>query len=97
MLWKRMRRRSRFWRWELRFEKGYLVHISSIGVQEQADPHAEAFAKIRTVLSGELSIKLKLEFLLRNNHTDLLILKNTKVGFGHPDSKKGCAPDGPYS
>ncbi|KAJ3088234.1 proteasome regulatory particle base subunit [Quaeritorhiza haematococci] len=45
---------------------------------ESADPHANAFAKIRTILSGELTIKLNLEVLYRNNHTDLLILKNTK-------------------
>ncbi|KAJ3041540.1 proteasome regulatory particle base subunit [Rhizophlyctis rosea] len=47
-------------------------------LQEAADPNSEVFDKIRTILSGELSIKLNLEFLLRNNHTDLLILKNTK-------------------
>ncbi|KAJ3341759.1 proteasome regulatory particle base subunit [Gonapodya sp. JEL0774] len=39
---------------------------------------AEAFGRIRSILSGELSIKLYLEFLFRNNRTDLLILKNTK-------------------
>ncbi|KAI8369483.1 armadillo-type protein [Radiomyces spectabilis] len=36
------------------------------------------FQKIRSILSGEESIRLHLEFLYRNNHTDLLILKNTK-------------------
>ena len=36
------------------------------------------FNKIRKILSGQLSIQLYLEFLYRNNHTDLLILKNTK-------------------
>lgn len=43
-------------------------------------PSLDRFAKIRSILSGEESIKLHLEFLYRNNHTDLLILKNTKVG-----------------
>ena len=38
----------------------------------------EALTKIRTIISGELSVKLYLEFLYRNNHADLLILKNTK-------------------
>ncbi|KAJ3101281.1 proteasome regulatory particle base subunit [Phlyctochytrium planicorne] len=42
------------------------------------DPHAKAFSKIRTILTGELSIRLHLEFLSRNNHSDLLILKKTK-------------------
>ncbi|KAI8062416.1 armadillo-type protein [Gongronella butleri] len=37
------------------------------------------FDKIRAILSGEESIRLYLEFLYRNNHTDLLILKNTKT------------------
>lgn len=37
------------------------------------------FQKIKSILSGEESIRLHLEFLYRNNHTDLLILKNTKV------------------
>ncbi|GAB5594033.1 proteasome regulatory particle base subunit [Umbelopsis nana] len=38
----------------------------------------ERFEKIKTILSGVESIKLYLEFLYRKNHTDLLILKNTK-------------------
>ncbi|CAG8526274.1 17299_t:CDS:10 [Acaulospora morrowiae] len=38
----------------------------------------EKYIRIRSILSGEESIKLHLEFLYRNNHTDLLILKNTK-------------------
>lgn len=42
------------------------------------DPNQDRFAKIKTILSGEESIKLYLEFLYRKNHTDLLILKNTK-------------------
>lgn len=33
------------------------------------------------ILTGEESIKLYLEFLYRNNHADLLILKKTKVRF----------------
>ena len=31
------------------------------------------------ILGGETTIALHLEFLIRNNHADLLILKNTKV------------------
>ncbi|KAI7871307.1 armadillo-type protein [Spinellus fusiger] len=37
------------------------------------------FQKIRSILSGEESIRLHLEFLYRNNHTDLMILKATKT------------------
>ncbi|CAO3688723.1 unnamed protein product [Rhizopus microsporus] len=39
---------------------------------------ASPFQKIKSILSGQESIRLHLEFLYRNNHTDLLILKNTK-------------------
>ena len=35
--------------------------------------------KLMAILGGETSIALHLEFLIRNNHADLLILKNTKV------------------
>lgn len=49
----------------------------------------ERFEKIKTILSGVESIKLYLEFLYRKNHTDLLILKNTKVGvFNSPGKRK---------
>ena len=36
--------------------------------------------KLVAILGGETTIALHLEFLIRNNHADLLILKNTKVG-----------------
>lgn len=36
------------------------------------------YDKLRTILTGKESVKLYLEFLKRNNQTDLLILKNTK-------------------
>ncbi|RUP51626.1 hypothetical protein BC936DRAFT_146875 [Jimgerdemannia flammicorona] len=45
---------------------------------DEANKPTDKFSKIRSILSGEESIKLHLEFLYRNNHTDLLILKNTK-------------------
>ena len=41
----------------------------------------EIYDKLRSILTGQESIKLYLEFLKRNNHADLLILKHTKVGF----------------
>ncbi|XP_014254277.1 26S proteasome non-ATPase regulatory subunit 1 [Cimex lectularius] len=34
--------------------------------------------KLTRILSGEVSIELHLQFLIRSNHTDMLILKNTK-------------------
>ena len=34
---------------------------------------------LQAILSGETTIGYHLEFLIRNNHADLLILKNTKV------------------
>jgi 26S proteasome regulatory subunit N2 len=43
-------------------------------IEKPEDP----IQKIRLILSGQLSIKLYLEFLYRNNKADLLILKNTK-------------------
>ncbi|KAG5636896.1 hypothetical protein H0H81_006482 [Sphagnurus paluster] len=36
------------------------------------------FDKLRSILTGQESVKLYLEFLKRNNHVDLVILKNTK-------------------
>ncbi|KAI3622546.1 26s proteasome subunit rpn2a [Moniliophthora roreri] len=38
----------------------------------------EVFDKIRSILTGQESVKLYLEFLKRNNHVDPLILKHTK-------------------
>jgi hypothetical protein len=35
--------------------------------------------RVHSILSGEMAIKLHLEFLYRNNQSDLIILKNTKV------------------
>lgn len=36
--------------------------------------------KMIKILSGEMAIELHLQFLIRNNNTDLMILKSTKVG-----------------
>ncbi|XP_006454699.1 hypothetical protein AGABI2DRAFT_182674 [Agaricus bisporus var. bisporus H97] len=38
----------------------------------------EVYDKLRAILSGKESVKLYLEFLKRNNQTDLLILKSSK-------------------
>jgi 26S proteasome regulatory subunit N2 len=38
------------------------------------------YDKLRTILTGQESVKLYVEFLKRNNKVDMLILKSTKVG-----------------
>lgn len=43
--------------------------------------------KIKSILSGKETIKLQLEFLCRNNHTDMLILKNSKVLRSGPSAR----------
>ncbi|KAJ8916251.1 hypothetical protein NQ315_016391, partial [Exocentrus adspersus] len=40
--------------------------------------HQTRIEKLHTILSGEVSIELHLQFLIRSNHADLLILKQTK-------------------
>ncbi|CAH1111422.1 unnamed protein product [Psylliodes chrysocephalus] len=40
--------------------------------------HQKRIEKLHTILSGEVSIELHLQFLIRSNHADLLILKQTK-------------------
>ncbi|KAI8838641.1 armadillo-type protein [Chytridium lagenaria] len=52
--------------------------VSAAPTDTVSDPHADAFSKIRAILLGELSIRLYLEFLSRNNHADLQILKKTR-------------------
>jgi 26S proteasome regulatory subunit N2 len=44
-----------------------------------ADPLQERFFKIQSILSGEYTVKLQLEFLYRNNHYDGFILDTTKA------------------
>ncbi|KAH6581642.1 hypothetical protein BASA61_003489 [Batrachochytrium salamandrivorans] len=51
--------------------------------ENTADPQ---LLKIRHILAGDLTIKLNLEFLYRNNRADLLILKNTKSVFDSRNS-----------
>ncbi|XP_078736273.1 26S proteasome non-ATPase regulatory subunit 1 [Lampetra fluviatilis] len=45
---------------------------------ELSSEQVERTKKMISILSGELSIELNLQFLIRNNNTDLMILKNTK-------------------
>lgn len=50
--------------------------ISSLSADDKF--RQEVIRKLTKVLSGEVSIELHLQFLIRSNHTDMLILKNTK-------------------
>lgn len=43
----------------------------------------ERLQKLVLILSGETTIGLELQFLIRNNHSDLLILKHTKDAVRH--------------
>ena len=52
--------------------------------ESEPEPEPEWVAKlksIQSILSGELTISTNQDFLIRNNHTDLQILKNIKVSF----------------
>lgn len=46
---------------------------------EEEKTLADRMKKLHTILGGEVTIGLHLQFLIRNNKTDTLILKNTKV------------------
>ncbi|CAH2005411.1 unnamed protein product [Acanthoscelides obtectus] len=47
-------------------------------LSESDREHQARIEKLHTILSGEVSIELHLQFLIRSNHADLLILKQTK-------------------
>lgn len=47
-------------------------------LSETEREHQARIEKLHTILSGEVSIELHLQFLIRSNHADLLILKQTK-------------------
>jgi 26S proteasome regulatory subunit N2 len=53
----------------------------SMEVESQVpkDPYVEGVSTLKKILSGETTISLYLDFLFRNNKTDLLILKNIKT------------------
>ncbi|CAO3590032.1 unnamed protein product [Absidia cylindrospora] len=59
----------------------YLSTVSKTEKVANVSPEVDSndpVTKVTSILSGEDSIRLYLEFLYRNNHTDLMILKNTK-------------------
>ena len=59
--------------------------LQTVEPEIESEPEPEWIQKLRrvmTVLSGECTVALRQDFLIRNNHTDLLLLKAMKVG-GH--------------
>ncbi|RDB29217.1 26S proteasome non-ATPase regulatory subunit 1 A [Hypsizygus marmoreus] len=61
-------------------EGGAQEFLESVrGELPEGDTDTKAtYDKLRNILTGRESVKLYLEFLKRNNHVDLVILKNTK-------------------
>lgn len=57
----------------------YLTKVSDALPADAADAAQPKFARVKSILSGKETIKLQLEFLCRNNHTDMLILKDSKT------------------
>lgn len=57
---------------------GELHDRSEPGSEGMPPGAAEVFANIRNILDGTRTIKLNLEFLYRNNHTDLSILNKVR-------------------
>lgn len=45
---------------------------------EEEKEHQRRVEKLISILGGDVSIALQLQFLIRSNHADMLILKNTK-------------------
>lgn len=54
------------------------VDIKEKVLSESEKKLQDRVTKLVTILSGDTSINLHLQFLIRNNKTDMLILKNTK-------------------
>ncbi|KAG0327315.1 proteasome regulatory particle base subunit [Dissophora globulifera] len=57
----------------------YLTKVSNALPSESAEAQQLKYDKVKSILSGKETIKLELEFLCRNNNTDMLILKNSKT------------------
>ena len=47
-------------------------------LSEKDKTHQNCLDKLHTILSGKVTLELHLQFLIRSNHTDLLILKQAK-------------------
>ncbi|KAG0099850.1 proteasome regulatory particle base subunit [Podila epicladia] len=56
----------------------YLTKVAA-GLPTGSEMLQSKYDKVKSILSGKETIKLQLEFLCKNNHTDMLILKNSKT------------------
>ncbi|KAI1736084.1 armadillo-type protein [Xylaria scruposa] len=54
------------------------VDQSNVGTDDADEKHVDIYNNIRSILDGTKTIKLNLEFLYRNNHTDLSILNKVR-------------------
>ncbi|XP_033761218.1 26S proteasome non-ATPase regulatory subunit 1-like [Pecten maximus] len=55
------------------------VQLGKVEPESEADVKVQDnMMKLKNILSGDVTINLHLQFLIRNNKTDMLILKNTK-------------------
>jgi 26S proteasome regulatory subunit N2 len=57
---------------------GELNDQAGASAEEVSDEHIKIFDSIRKILDGSETIRLNLEFLYRNNHTDLSILNKVR-------------------
>jgi 26S proteasome regulatory subunit N2 len=58
------------------------IKISSIFVflkSQEEKQLQDRIEKMLTILNGEITIGVHMQFLIKNNHADLLILKQIKV------------------
>ena len=61
-----------------------VVQVAVVGIpyhvlQESEEEWVTRLRQVKEILRGEKTVSLHQEFLIRSNHTDLQILKNTKV------------------
>lgn len=55
------------------------IQIGKVEPESEAEVKVQDnMMKLKNILSGDITINLHLQFLIRNNKTDMLILKNTK-------------------
>jgi 26S proteasome regulatory subunit N2 len=57
-----------------------------LGNQGQDSHNAEKLSKLKTILNGEVSDRLYLKFLKKNNHTDMIVINKIKDKIGQRNS-----------
>jgi 26S proteasome regulatory subunit N2 len=58
----------------------YLLFFSKSQEEKQLQERIE---KLLNILNGEITIGVHMQFLIKNNHADLLILKQIKVNYSN--------------